>query len=211
VIGLVALTIVGAAVGAGGMKIRFTSADQAAARAAVLRRSDLPSASNWTVIPTKPVLSTGPTCSYYHPRVSDLVLTGASKTAFESASQGLGVASEAHVLQTARMVRLDWERTTTPAAVACLRNYLLKLAPAGSPAHLRFTRIAFPHFATYTAAFQMLADALVGAKRVPVTMQAVALSQGRTEITLITLGAAQASVPAVTVRLARILVARARA
>ena len=65
--------------GDGKEQIKFNPADQAAARAVVIRRADLGS-SGWVGGPTKPDLSSGPTCANYHPKVSDLVLTGAART-----------------------------------------------------------------------------------------------------------------------------------
>src|SRR5947209_20409809 len=54
-------------------KIRLTAAGQAAARAAVLTRADLGSASGWTGGPKKPDLYPQPLCPNYTPKQSVLV------------------------------------------------------------------------------------------------------------------------------------------
>jgi hypothetical protein len=212
VVGL-AVTLTAAATafaGDGGqVKNEFNAADQAAARTAVLHRSDLgSSASRWTGGAKKPSLSGGPRCPNYHPKQSDLVRTGAAESDFKSVD-GVSLFSDAQVLQTARMVRLDWQRTIkAPGTVPCWRSYLIKAFGSGAKL-VYFAPIAFPHISTYAAAFLMLAD--VSAVRV--MSELVAVGRGRTEITLLAVApaATQATVLATTERLARILVARARA
>src|SRR6266576_3424866 len=76
---IVLSTMVAAAAGGERAKIRYNAADQAAARAAVARRADL-GAGVWKGGARKPDLSPAPTCAGYHPKQSDLVLTGAAET-----------------------------------------------------------------------------------------------------------------------------------
>jgi hypothetical protein len=192
-------------------KIRFNAADQAAARAAVIRRADLGSASGWKGGATKPDLTPAPTCPNYHPKQSDLVLTGAAETHWTHA--GADFDSEAQVLQTARMVQLDWQRSIqVPGFVPCFRRQLVKAL--GSKATLvSFKRIAFPHIARYAGAFRLLADVRSQGQTVRVMIELIVVGRGRTEITLTASApaAARSSVSAAALRLARILVARARA
>lgn len=111
------------------------------------------------------------------------------------------------------MVRLDWQQSVqAPGAVPCLRSYLLKTSGSHSKL-VSFARIAFPHIATYTAAFRVLLDVQAQGKTVRVIVELVLVGRGRTEITLTAIApaAAQAAVSAATLRLARILVARVRA
>jgi hypothetical protein len=58
---------------------RFNAADQAAARSAVVVRSDLGS-TGWTGGAKKPDLSPPKPCPNWDPKQSDLVLTGAAET-----------------------------------------------------------------------------------------------------------------------------------
>ena len=131
----------------------------------MLRRSDLGSASGWSGGRIKPDLSPGPTCPNYHPKQSDLVLTGAAESSYRRS--GLAFDSEVQVLQTARMVRLDWQREVlAPGAVPCLRRDLTQ--KLGSSAKVvSFRKISFPNIATYTAAFRGLISVSVLGGRPP--------------------------------------------
>src|SRR5205823_8559500 len=140
---------IAAAVSAGGgEQIRFNAADQAAARAVVIRRADLGS-SGWQGGRVKPDLSGGPTVPNYHPKVSDLVITGAAKADFRRS--GFEFASQVQVLQTRRMGALDWRRSVlAPGVVSCLRRTLAN--GLGSTAKVNsFAKLPFPHLSTYFA------------------------------------------------------------
>src|SRR5438128_1229620 len=104
------------AAGPGKEKVELDAADQAAARAVVLRRSDL--GAGWNGGRIEPDLSGGPTCPNYHPKVSDLVITGAAASDFRRT--GVDFANEVEVLRTAGMVSRDWRRSIVPEAVPCL-------------------------------------------------------------------------------------------
>jgi len=203
---LVLLSATALAADPGKEKIRFNAADQAAARAAVLRRSDL--GPGWKGGPTKPDLSSAPTCPNYHPKQSDLVLTGAAESDFQRA--GFDFDSEVQVLQRARMVSLDWQRSVAaPGALPCLRRYLTKTL--GSRAKtLSFRRLSFPHVAKYTAAFRGVLSVTVRGQDVRVVVDAVLVGRNRSEITLNTAGplAARTVLSAAERRLARTILAR---
>jgi hypothetical protein len=163
-------------------RIAYTPADQAAARATVLRRSDF--GSGWTGGRVKPQLSPAPKCGGYHPKQSDLVLTGVAASQYRTAT-GLEFMSQVQVLHTARMVRLDWQRSVVaPGAVACLRSSIAK--SLGSRARLvSFAKVGFPRVGTYTAAYRAVVDVAVpvGGK-VRVVVELVAVGRSRSEITL---------------------------
>jgi hypothetical protein len=202
----------GAASAEGGREqIRFNAADQAAARATVLRRSDLGSRSGWTGGRVKPDLSPGPTCPNYHPKQSDLVLTGAAESSFRNGP--LAVANEVQLLQTRRMVRLDWQREVlAPGALPCLRRDLAKnLGPSAKV--VSFKRIPFPRIASYTAEFRALVDvSVLAGKTAHLVVDAVLLGRGRSEIsfTIVAPAAERVTLAAAERRLARRVVARAR-
>jgi hypothetical protein len=187
-------------------KVALTAAGNAQARAEVLRRTDV--GQGWTGGAKKPDL-TGLKCSY-KPKQSDLVIVGAAETTWQR--QGFEVDSEAQVLRTPRMVRLDWQRSVlAPQVLPCLRESFQK--QLGSTAKLvSIRRIAFPHLAQYAAAFRMLIDVTAGGGKVPVESDFVALGRGRNEISLSLFGpsAAKAVLRKAELRLARVLVARAR-
>lgn len=188
-------------------RFRFTAADQKAARSIVLRRADLGTTSVWTGGAKKPDLSAQPTCPNWHPKESDLVVTGAAESDFTTA--GAKVDSEVELLQTAQMVRLDWQRSLTPAFLPCLRSQFV--SPSAKLVSLR--RIPFPKVGTYSAAFRVVTDIVIpGAKR-RVLVDVVLAGQGRAEISLATSTAFanRQVVAAAEVRLAQVLRARALA
>jgi hypothetical protein len=160
----------------------------------------------------KPDLSPGPTCPNYHPKQSDLVLTGAAQSSFRRGAVVIG--NEIQVMKTRRMVTLDWRREVlAPGTIACQRRDLAR--SLGSSAKVvSFTRIPFPRIAKYTAEFRALVDVSVpGGKTAHLVIDAVLVGRGRSEISFTTLApaSAKASLTAAERRLARRIVARARA
>jgi hypothetical protein len=192
-------------------QIRFNAADQAAARAAILRRSDLASGGGWKGGARKPDLSPADSCPNYNPKQSDLVLTGAAATRFSAGT--LVFDSEAQVLQSARMVRLDWQRSVlAPGLLPCLRSMAAKSSPVNATV-VSIEKLAFPHVATYTAAFRLVTDVRSSNGKLRIIVDIALVGRGHTEIMLTTSAPYDARVPvkASEIRLARILVGRIRA
>ena len=152
---VVSLVLAGVA-SAGDERIQLSAAGQAAARAAVIKRADLGDASGWTGRAAKPDLSERLECPNYRPKQSDLVVIGAAESTWKNTA--LQFHSVAQVLQTAAMVRLDWQRSVlVPQAIPCVRNALVK--ELGASARLvSFRRIAFPQVADTSRAYRALAD-----------------------------------------------------
>jgi hypothetical protein len=192
----------------GKQKIELNAADQAAARAVVLRRSDL--GAGWTGGRVKPDLTSQVSCASYHPKVSDLVVTGAAESQFRGT--GLVLANEVEIFRTAAMVDRDWRRSIVPAAVPCLRRTLTK--GLGTQAKvLSFGRIPFPKVGTHSAAFRGIVVVSALGQTVRVLLDIVLVGRGRTEISLDATAPASGArvVSAAERRLARKLAARARA
>jgi hypothetical protein len=205
----VLVVVTGAAAGGPGkQKIELNAADQAAARAVVLRRSDL--GSGWTGGRTKPDLTSTVSCPSYHPKVSDLVVTGAASSEFHRT--GLAFANEVELFRTAAMVDRDWRRSIVPAAVPCLRQTLTK-GLGGRATVVSFRRISFPLVTAHTAAFRGIVEVSALGQTVRVLLDIVLMGKGRTEISLDATAPAAAAraVSAVERRLARTLAARAHA
>jgi hypothetical protein len=193
--------------GTGKEQIRLTAADQARARAALIRKSDL--GSGWSGGPVKPDLSSSPTCSNYHPKQSDLVLTGAAASQFEK--NGADVHTEIGVLKTAHMVALDWRRTVlAPGAIPCLRKHLAsELAPARIDS---FKRLPFPKLGSYSRAYRLVASVAVSGKRLRIVSDIVLVGRHRTEVS-IAIGAPYAEKVAVAAtdrRLAKLALSRVK-
>ena len=191
---------------------KFNAADQAAAKSAVLVRSDL-GATGWTGGAKKPDLSPPKPCSNWNPKQSDLVLTGAAETDWKHA--GLEIDSEAQVLQTPAMVKLDWQRTVVdPHAISCLESQLRKsLAATTTAKFVSFKRLSFPHVGTYSRAYLTTIDVTSNGTTIPVVIEDVLIGSKRTELSIssTTAKALQPAVGPQNVRLARMLIARAKA
>ena len=195
--------------GDGKEQIGLTSADNAAARAVALRRSDLGGAPGWSGGAKKPDLSSSrPRCANFHPKSSDLVLTGAAESEFQNS--GVYLDDQVQTLKTAPMVKLDWQRSVlAPGLLPCLRTYLAKSAPANAKVS-RIQKLSFPRVAQYTAAFRLVLDVTAGGKTASMLLDLVLVGRGRTEITLTTIAPYEAHVPTASAeaRLARVVVSR---
>jgi hypothetical protein len=199
--------------------VKLNAADQAAARAAVLRLPEL-GPGPWKGGFKKPDLSPGPVCATYHPKQSDLVVTGAAESDFSITASAREIGSAIDVLQTGRMVRLDWQRSViAPGAFRCLRTTLSKGLPAGVKI-VSFRQIPFPRLGRYATAFLLLFDTTVRGLTARFAYEFIALGEGRSEISLSLSAPIKLSLPVAQemplstlkahgVKLARILVARA--
>ena len=191
-------------------QIRLNAVDQASARAALLRRSDL-GPSGWSGGPVKPDLSSTMSCPGYEPKQSDLVLTGVAEADFRHS--GLSIQSSAQVLKTRSMVALDWQRTVVaPKAFGCIRSMLTK-GLLSNQRLVSFKKLPFPRLARYTAAYRALIEFTSQGQHVLVLADIVLVGRSRTELTLSleAPAAARASISQAEVRLARGLLARVRA
>jgi hypothetical protein len=204
------LLLAGAAV-ADREQIHLTAAGQKAARAAVMHRADLGGASGWTGGSRKPDLTAGTGCANFKPKQSDLVLIGAAETVFKH--PGVEFDSEAQVLETPAMVRLDWKRTVlAPKVMPCLRASL-KTGLTSAEHLVSVRRVAFPAVAAYIRAYRATIAVTSTSGTVRVFVDLVVAGRRSTEITLTTTAPliAEPAVRAAEVRLMRILVARVAA
>lgn len=202
-----AMVAVGLADPGDGEKLRFNAADQAAARAGTLRRSDHPGA-GWIGGPTKPDLSGPTSCPNYPLDLSAFVKTGAAASDWTRAP--LVVVNQGEVLQTARMVQEEWRiQVQQPRAIACLASQFDKELATGGGKVISFKRIPFPRLAPYSAAFRLVArqsGALIA-------FELAWVARSRTQIWVNVGGPAteQAAIHAAAVRYARILAGRIKA
>ncbi len=211
VIALVSASSAGAADGK--EQIHLTAEGQAAARAAVLNKSDFHSSSSWVRKAFKPdVAAAAVGCAGFRPKVSDLVVNGAAETSFSPpGSVPLLFDSLAEVLRTPHMVALDWQRTVaSPRLADCLRQQFSAFFTTAR--FISIKRLAFPHVAPHTVAFRT-EFVETDADRLHFVFDSVIVSRGRTEITLSTTApfGQKTSVKAAEVGLVKQLLARARA
>lgn len=192
-------------------QIHLTADGQAEARAAVLQKGDLGTSSGWTGGSLRPDLSSSSPCPYFQPKQSDLILTGAARTRFKHAGLAT-IDSEAQVLQTPQMMKLDWQRSVlAPGMVRCLGDALGK--SAGSSTRVASVRrIAFPRVAQYTYAIRMLLDVKAATVTVHMFVDVVLVGRGQTETTLMATGpdGVEATAAVAEARLLRLMISRVR-
>jgi hypothetical protein len=196
----------------GRQQVHLTAADNAAARHVVLRKTDFGGVPGWSGGTKKPDLSaTGPRCADFHPKYSDLVLSGVAESEFQNG--GVYIDDEVQILKSAPMVKLDWQRSVlAPGLLPCLRAYLAKSAPANAKVR-GIQKLAFPRVAPYTAAYRLVLDVTSAGTTASMLLDLVLVGRGRTEITLTTVApyGARAPIKAAEERLARLVASRIRA
>jgi hypothetical protein len=212
VMAAVAVTAGGAFADTGRKQLELTAPDQAAARAALIRRSDLPGAP-WLGGRVKPDLSQAPTCRDYRPKQSDLVLTGIAESSFTRRDGRWYVDSGVQMVRTARMLRLDWQRAVmAPRAIRCHRREIAKRISRDGLL-VSFGRIPFPHLTRYAVEFRAIVYVPAGKTDAGRWLvDAVLFGTGRAEMGLNILARTDARVATTKLerRLARTMVGRAR-
>ncbi len=200
---LAALATALAALAGGGPKIKPTSADTAAAKATMIRMGDLRPAGSWMGGPVTP--SHQPVvCPGFNPKQSDLVITGSAESDWSGTAL---VFSSTDVLQTARMVRLDWQRSVKTAGFTCA------LSHAGVT-NVSASEVAFPKLTPLATAFRATYDARANGKTTHLVVEFAAVGSSRSELSVAEFRPMPASLGALhadVVRLSRLMLTRAKA
>jgi len=182
---IAALTLVAtttASAGKNAYTLHATTADQAAAHAITLTTLDL--GSGWTSHAKQPDLTIDPPCAYYHHKVSDLRVTGAGAISFDQSR--VSVESKAMVMQTAKMVALDWGRSFPLATwLRCEREQLGKAA-FGTARFLSLKRLQMPKLGDFSAGFRVRLDVKTAQGTVATVIDLLEIGRGRTEVELAT-------------------------
>jgi hypothetical protein len=192
------------------MPVRINAADQAAARAAVLKSSDLGRVAGWKGGTSKPDFSQS-ACGGYEPKRSDLLVTGAAASEWTHTS-GLVFMSEIWVMKTPAMLRLDWQRAVAhPGYAACLIRKAFANAPGTKV--ISFKQTTFPKLAPLSGRYRLLIDYTDRKPTLRMMFDTILIGKGRTELTFVAIApyADRAAVDAAELRLARALAARATA
>lgn len=200
-----ALSLAGAAL-ADQWQIHRTAAGNAAARAAVITKADIGTNPGWTGGFVKPDLNSSPPCSF-QPKQSDLVVIGAASSVWKHS--GLELESDANVLKTQAMVRLDWQRSVLdPRSTPCLRKTIAKTLPAGATI-VSFGVASLPRLAPLQRRYR----AVVTVSGTKLLVDLIAMGKNGTEIQLSTIAplAAESIVRPAEFEIARRLAGRVRA
>jgi hypothetical protein len=147
---LAALVGASAAFAVGEPQKKITPADQARAKAMLMRQADVG-------IGYRPIAgnSSGNALSFNCPALdeSDLTVSGeASSPNFSSGLQTFSSASAVYV--SASDAKASWRRGTSPAGFACLRAVFKRIARAGGLHFVSFGKMPFPAVAPQTAAYR---------------------------------------------------------
>jgi hypothetical protein len=205
VLALIALLVTAAA---SADTYRFTAAGQAAAREAVVQRSDLGSAAGWTGGAQKPDTSSAhDTCASY-PATPNRYVVGSAQTVWKHT--GLEIESDADVVRSPEMVDTDWRIITSPATLDCLRAAIVKDLP-GKTRLVSIARRPFAHVSARVIAFRVKLDVTAQGQTIRMMADMVFFATRRTEVSLLVVAPyLTASVVEVAeTRLATLLAARA--
>ena len=169
----------------------YTKADQARAKAASLRLADL--GAGWKATPAGSDDSS-PRCSTYNPNQSDLVETGKySSPNFMRSADGSFVAATTGVFRTAMMAGKAYSRVATPALPGCFGELFTKgIAKPTSAKVVSVGRLAFPRVGDRSIAYRLVAAVTTKLATVPVTIDLVTFTKGRTDVALIMAGTLKA-------------------
>ena len=201
------LLLAASALAAERIPFKATAADQAAAKAAVIQRTDL--TGPWTGGAIKPQFDSDTGCPDWKPKQSDLLITGAAAATYTT--PGLQITSEVDMLQSTKMVVLDWQRTATnPRAFGCMQKKLVKAINSPQRTLVSFSKLPFPRLTAQTMAFRALIDVKTNGTTQRVVYGFIGIGKGRQEVSLQTTVsyANRAQGKAIEVGLARIVVAR---
>lgn len=184
-------------------KRQISAADERKAASIVLRKADF--AAGWKKLPNSPPDNSHLDCPAYQPNESDLVLTGDAEADFERPEGFPSVYSFSDIYKTAAHARASWARGVKPALAGCMAKLVADtIAAEGSkPTVVSAGRMAFPKVAPLTAAFRAVIRVSYTengeTSTVQLTMHLVALSQGRGQAGLMTMGVG-AGVPSADLR-----------
>jgi hypothetical protein len=196
---LLALVAAGTAVaGRGDPQKRIVAADQARAKAMLLRKTDLGPG-------FKATRAGGGETDFYCKALDESDLTLAGEAESPDFQRGVAFASSlAQVYRTVAESNVSWGRGTIAAGERCARDGFRKGLPEDGVDLLSFERMAFPKLAQRSVAYRLVATT----QGVKVYLDAVMFKHGRAQAGLV-LGSALQPVPkGDEVRLARVVAAR---
>jgi len=185
VAGALVLAGTAAAAAADHNQIKLTAKDQAAAKRTVLRSADLGGA--WVGGYVKPDLNDALVCANYHPKQSDLVVTGAAESKFSVT--GAQLDSVAQVFASPAMVETDWRRSVlNPQLEPCLKTTLAGNLSATQKL-VSLGRVAFPEgHGIHGREYRLVIDELSSGTPVRGILDLIVFSRGRSELSLTTIG-----------------------
>ena len=172
-IGLVFTSTAGAAV-VDAPTVRITPADQARARAALLRTSDF--GAGWLGGPIKTSPLSPPNCPGFNPKESDLVVTGHADARYTT--PGFELDQDVQVMKNAADVQTDFARSVSPRLSKCLAYQLAKLKNVLA---VRVVQMPFPPTGSVSAVYRAVLEVQTPRGRGTLLSDYVFFGQGRVE------------------------------
>jgi hypothetical protein len=190
-------------------QFRPNPADMTAARASLLRSSDLGAA--WKGGPKKAARPQGLDCPAHRAKQSELVVTGAAQAEFRTVGD-LDIQSQVEVMQDEAMVRADLTRTARTAVVRCLAAGLERSGSLLGARVISTKRVPFPRLGDASAAYRIVAELPAEGPGARIVVDVIAIGVRRTETSLVGVAPALTGGALLVVeqRLARVLFGRAR-
>jgi hypothetical protein len=184
---LAAAVVVPAAVGSDGEpQKRLTKADQAKARAIVLRRSDFPA--GWVGKPKTNTSQDDPRCSNYNPDQSDLIETGEVDSPDFTRADGSFVSSSVGVFKTMAMAKTGYARVARPQLASCFGELFTKGAAPAKVELLHVGAMPFRRLGDRSNAYRLTANVTLQGTTIPVAIDIVTFNHGRVDAAMIFLG-----------------------
>jgi hypothetical protein len=156
--------------------VQFSSADQAKARAALLRPSDF--GAGWSGGPIKASPLSPPNCPGFDPKESDLTVTGHADARYTYGTAGVELDQDVQVMSDAASVQTDFSRSISPKLAKCLAYQLGKL-PNVTGATVK--RVPFPAIGTVSAVYRAIVDVRGQGGHGTLVSDYVFFGDGRTE------------------------------
>ena len=154
--------------------VRITPADQAKARAALLRTTDF--GAGWGGGPIKTSQLSPPNCPGFDPKESDLVVTGHADARYRTT--GIELDQDVQVMKDAAAVQTDFARSISPKLAKCLAYQLGKLK---NVVGVHVERLPFPPTGDVSAAYRAEIDLQTPKGRGTLLSDYVFFGQGRVE------------------------------
>jgi hypothetical protein len=182
-----AAVVVPAALGADGEpQKRLTKADQAKARAIVLRRSDFPA--GWVAKPNTTTSQDTPRCSTYNPDQSDLIETGDVDSPDFTRADGSFVSGSVGIFKTATMAKTGYARVARPQLASCFAELFAKGAAPAKVQVLHVGPLPFRRLGDRSNAYRLTANVTLQGTTIPVAIDIVTFNRGRVDVAMILLG-----------------------
>jgi hypothetical protein len=184
---LLAGTLVAGAAAAPGDPERrqIRAADQARARQAILRLSDLPA--GFRSFPHRNSQEGPPTCGRFRPDMSDLTITGEAGSPAFVRADGTSIFSASEFYKTAGQARASWSRVTKREALPCFAQRLERdSASSATRFDIRsYAQLRAPDLGDRSAKFRFTGIIESQAVRVRIWIDLLGVGRGRADASLV--------------------------